>query len=236
MSNESQKYILFDLDGTLTDPGLGITNSVMYALRVFGIEPPCREELYKFIGPPLMESFEVFFGFSPVKAREAIKYYREYFSDRGIYENEMYKGIPDTLDLLQSRGYSLLVATSKPEAFARRILEHFNIGKYFCFVAGTDMNETRSEKADVIAYALGNVNINSAGSNLQALMVGDRKHDIIGAKRCGLGSVGVLYGYGSLEELTQAGADMTAAAVEDIPGAVSAVFDKYALMRQTLIN
>jgi phosphoglycolate phosphatase len=225
LNMNNQKYVLFDLDGTLTDPGPGITNSVMYALRAFGIEPPVREDLYKFIGPPLAQSFEEFYGFSPEKAREAIIKYREYYSDIGIYENELYQGMPTVLDFLKNRGYNLLVATSKLDIFARRILEHFKISEYFDFVAGADINETRSEKADVIAYAL--KNINNSNSNLQAVMVGDRTHDIIGAKKCGLKSVGVLYGYGNLEELTQAGADVIAAAVADIPKAVSAVFDKY---------
>ncbi len=214
---------MFDLDGTLTDPGLGITNSVMHALRKLGIEPPAREELYKFIGPPLAESFEVFFGFSREKAREAIAYYREYYAEKGIFENRLYPDIPKALDFLKDRGYTLLVATSKLEIHAKRILERFKIGGYFDFVAGADLEETRVEKADVIRYALGAAN---AGACARAVMVGDRKHDVIGAKKCGLRSVGVLYGYGSLEELRQAGAESIAEEAKDIPGAVLQLLEK----------
>jgi phosphoglycolate phosphatase len=211
------RTILFDLDGTLTDSSLGITNSVIYALKALGIEPPERKELYKFIGPPLGESFKTFYGFNDEEAAEAIKIYREYFADKGLYENELYPHIPEMLDLLRQQGNTLLVATSKPEVFARRIIDHFGLSEYFSSVTGADLGETRGEKANIIKLALSGSGLNPDG----AVMVGDRKHDIIGAKKCGLLSVGVLYGFGSLNELTEAGADSIAKTVPDIPSAIN---------------
>lgn len=196
------KYLLFDLDGTLTDPGLGITNSVMYALQKFGIKVEDRTSLYKFIGPPLRDSFEAFYGFSREDSELAVQYYREYFKDKGLYENEVYDGIEDLLIQLKERDRTLLVATSKPEPFAIKILQHFNLYDYFDFVAGATMDETRNNKADIIQYALESYNIEKSS----AVMIGDREHDIIGAKENNLDSIGVLYGYGSCDELKNAGA------------------------------
>lgn len=127
--------VLFDLDGTLTDPGEGITNSVVYALKKYGIEVSDKTELYKFIGPPLHESFQVFYGFSEEKAQEAVKYYREHYSKTGIFENKVYDGMEDTLELLKNSGRRLVVATSKPEKFAKQIL-HFHLIKYFSLWLG----------------------------------------------------------------------------------------------------
>lgn len=200
-------HILFDLDGTLTDPGLGITNSVMYALERFGITVDDRKSLYKFIGPPLMDSFRDFYGFSDEEAQRGLVLYREYFSEKGLFENQVYPGIPALLQRLRDAGKTLLVATSKPEEFSLRILEHFDLLQYFDFVSGASMDETRNQKWQVIDQALahcGNV------PREQILMVGDRKHDVQGAKRCGLACLGVLYGYGSAEELVTAGADALA--------------------------
>lgn len=193
--------ILFDLDGTLTDPGVGITNSVSYALQKCGVTPPPREALYPFIGPPLLDAFSTFYGFSPTQCQDALCYYREYFSETGIFENKLYDGIPDLLAMLCQRGLRLALATSKPELFARQILAHFDLTKYFSLIAGSTMDETRTAKDEVIAYAL-----DGLVTPCSALMVGDRKHDVLGAKRCGLDSLGVLYGYGSREELLEAGA------------------------------
>lgn len=195
-------YLLFDLDGTLTDPGLGITNSVMYALQKFGINVEDRTSLYKFIGPPLRDSFEAFYGFSREDSELAVQYYREYFKDKGLYENEVYDGIEELLIQLKERDRTLIVATSKPEPFAIKILQHFNLYDYFDFVAGATMDETRNKKADVIQYALESFNIEKSS----AVMIGDREHDIIGAKENNLDSIGVLYGYGSRDELKNAGA------------------------------
>lgn len=197
------KYILFDLDGTLTDPGLGITNSVMYALKKFNIEVEDRAPLYKFIGPPLLESFEKFCGMSSEESQLALQYYREYFKPHGLYENEVYDGIEQVLMELKEQGKTLIVATSKPEEFAVEILKHFHLDKYFDFIAGATMDEKRVKKAEVIAYALESCGITDL---TDAIMVGDREHDVLGAKQVGLDSVGVLYGYGDYKELKNAGA------------------------------
>ena len=197
------QYILFDLDGTLTDPGLGITNSVIYALSKFGIPVSDRRELYKFIGPPLLDSFRDYYGFSPEDSIRAVQYYREYFKDYGLYENEVYDGIPQVLAELKRQGFQLVLATSKPEEYAVEILKHFHLDQYFTFAAGATMDGTRSKKADVIAYAMSHCGITDPAS---AIMVGDRKHDILGAAEHGLKTIGVLFGYGSKEEFEQAGA------------------------------
>ena len=207
------KTILFDLDGTLTDPALGITNSVAYALSKWDITVSDRSELFKFIGPPLLDSFAEYYGFSDSQSRLALKYYREYFTDRGMFENRVYEGIPQLLSELRSRNKKLIVATSKPEEFAVRILQHFELDGYFDFIGGASMDETRVKKADVIQYALDTCNIIDRSS---VVMVGDRLHDINGAKLCGLSSIGVTYGYGSFDELKDAGADFIALSVEDI--------------------
>lgn len=195
--------IFFDLDGTLTDPGEGITNSVMYALDKFGIQVSERSQLYKFIGPPLIESFEKFYGFTNLEAQKAVEYYREYFSDKGIFENKVYEGIEELLKAIKASGKQIILATSKPEEFAVRILEHFHLLHYFDDVAGASMDESRNKKDEVIAYALEK---NAIFDKNAVLMVGDRKHDILGAKKCGLDSMGVLYGYGDKTELVEAGA------------------------------
>ena len=205
--------LLFDLDGTLTDPSVGITNSVMYALRHMGVEPPERRTLYKFIGPPLMDSFAQEYGFSQEEARQAISWYREYFQDRGIFENAPYPGIADVLHALRGTGKRLLVATSKPEIFARRILERFGLIDAFEFVAGANLDETRTRKHEVIAYALETCGICEKDS---AVMIGDREHDVLGARREGLDCIGVLYGFGSHEELLGAGAIALAETVWDV--------------------
>jgi len=210
-----KKYdtILFDLDGTLTDPAIGITNSVMHALKKYGITVEDRRELYKFIGPPLHESFEKFYGFSRDEALQAVEYYREYYRDRGIYENALYGGIEDLLKNLYDSGKKIILATSKPEVFAKEILRYFNIEKYFFYAAGANLDGSLTDKAEVIEYALreGGVSDKSA-----AVMVGDREHDIIGANKNGLNSIGVLFGYGSSEELENAGATYIAETVENL--------------------
>lgn len=211
----NKRYILFDLDGTLTDPALGITNSVEYALRKFGLEVPDKKELYRFIGPPLIDSFEEFYGFSKPQAVKAVEYYRENFSTKGIYENKLYNGIPELLEGLKKADKTVILATSKPEQFACEILRHFGIIKYFDFVAGATMNETRTKKEEVIDYALKSCSITEPDN---AVMVGDRKYDIIGGHSFGIKAIGVLYGYGSLEELESAGADLIAKDVAELTG------------------
>lgn len=206
------KTVLFDLDGTLTDPGLGITNSVAYALKKYGIEVGEREKLYSFIGPPLNESFKKYYGFTDEKAMEAIWCYREYFASKGIFENEVYEGIRQLLRRIKGSGRRIVLATSKPEEFAQRILEHFGLAEYFDVVAGASMDEKRNKKGDVIKYALEKGNLTSDG----AVMIGDREHDVFGARENGIDTIGVLYGYGSKDELEKAGAMYIAETVDDI--------------------
>jgi len=207
------EYILFDLDGTLTDSSMGITNSVMYALEKYGIEVSDRSELYKFIGPPLQDSFRKYYGFSKEEAKKAVEYYREYYKDKGIFENLVYDGFEDLLKILKDNSHKLIVVTSKPEVFAKQILEHFDIGKYFTYIAGSNLDGTRIEKYEVIKYALESCSITDLS---KAIMVGDREHDIIGAKKAGIDSIGVLFGYGNRDELEKAGADFIVGTVADI--------------------
>lgn len=207
------KYVLFDLDGTITDPKIGITKSVAYALKHFGIEIEDLGSLCKFIGPPLRNSFVEYYGFSQDDAEIAIQKYREYFGVTGLYENTIYNGMEELLKNLNNEGIMLIVATSKPTVYAVKILEHFDLLKYFSFVAGSELNGDRSIKAEVINYALVENHIEDIS---RAIMIGDREHDIIGAKKVGISSIGVLYGYGSRKELEKAGADLIAEAVEDI--------------------
>ena len=205
--------ILFDLDGTLTDPGIGITNSVAHALAHWNIEVADRAELYKFIGPPLSDSFMRYYGFSEEDAIHAIAVYREYFSVKGLYENEVYPGIPELLSALKAAGKTVVLATSKPEGFAVEILRHFGLYDYFDIIAGASMDESRNKKADVIAYAISQMK-NPDLSRM--IMIGDREHDILGAKQIGIDSIGVLYGYGDRAEHEKAGATYIAEKVEDI--------------------
>ena len=208
------EYIFFDLDGTLTDPGEGITNSVSYALKRFGIEPPERKALYPFIGPPLKDSFAKYYGMSEDDCTLAVKYYREYYADKGIFENSLYEGIHGLLSELQERGKHIILATSKPDVFAEKILVHFGLIEFFDFVAGASMNETRTKKDEVIAHALEKCDL--AHKTKQILMVGDRKHDIIGAAVHGIDGLGVTFGYGSQDELTKAGAKYIAHTPQEI--------------------
>ena len=197
------EYCLFDLDGTLTDPAIGITNSVMYALKKFDLEVSDRTELYPFIGPPLDYSFMTFFGFTKEQAELAIKYYRENFSVTGLFENEVYEGIPAMLDDLKNKGVKIALATSKPYEFSIKILKHFDLYKYFDYFGAATMDGRISKKEDVIAKLLEDI---AEADKTSILMVGDRYHDIDGAKANDLDSAGVLWGYGSKEELENAGA------------------------------
>ena len=191
--------ILFDLDGTLTDPQVGITKSVQYALGRMGIEAPSQEKLIHFIGPPLAMSFREFYGMDQAQAAQAVQYYREYFSQTGIFENAVYVGIPELLGKLRSAGKTLAVATSKPHVFAHQILQHFSLADFFAFVSGSNLDGSRVEKAEVIEYAMATLNVSCPED---VLMIGDRKHDIIGAKLNRIDSLAVSYGYGSRVELS----------------------------------
>ncbi|WP_238915935.1 HAD family hydrolase [Clostridium sp. YIM B02555] len=198
------EYILFDLDGTITDSGEGITKSVQYALKAFGIEVENIKELNKFIGPPLKDSFKRFYNFDDEKAELGLRKYREYYADKGIYENSLYDGIVEVLDKLKKSNKKIILATSKPEVYAKEILKYFKIDEYFTFVGGADFEETRVSKGDVIKYALKEAQVSDLS---KTIMIGDREHDIIGAKENNIKSIGVLYGYGDVIELTQARAD-----------------------------
>ena len=226
------EVILFDLDGTVTDPGEGITNSVMYALDKFDIKVAERSQLYKFIGPPLRESFAEFYHFDDVKCEQAVAYYREYYKDQGIYENKLYDGMEQLLKDIKASGRKIALATSKPESFAKEILQYFHIDSYFDVVAGSTLDNTRTSKEEVIAYALKECGVADFRNMLdintiipeyrgvkdlsQVVMIGDRKYDILGAKKIGIDSIGVLFGYGEEKELREAGATHIAARVEDI--------------------
>ena len=209
--------VLFDLDGTLTDSSSGIINSIIYALKKYNITVEDTETLRKFLGPPLHESFKAFYGFDEDKAMEAVSFYREYFSTKGLLENQVYDGVPKLLEVLKENGKRLILATSKPQKFTDRIMEYFDLAKYFEFIAGSNMDGTRSKKAEVIEYALQQCNITDKS---KAVMVGDRMHDIIGATAVGIDSIGVEYGYGDYEELNNAGATYIAKAVDDVKNIV----------------
>lgn len=209
----SYQTILFDLDGTLTDPLEGITKGAQYALKHYGIIVEDNTTLAPFIGPPLVDSFMEFYGFPREKALEACKYYREYFRDTGIFQNVPYSGIHSFLASLQKAGKRLFVASSKPEEFVRRILIHFELDSYFEFMGGSEMDGVRGKKAEVIQYVLETNRITDLS---HVIMVGDRRHDVEGARECGLDCIGVLYGYGGREELTQAGAIALAADLDEL--------------------
>lgn len=204
------QYILFDLDGTLTDPKVGITSSVQYALRALGIEESSLDKLEPFIGPPLADSFREFYGLSEDQIRTAIAKYRERFDNQGIYENEIYPGMAEMLETLKKGGKKLAIASSKPTQFVERILDYFHIREYFDVIVGSNMDGTRSKKEEVVEEALRQlIPSGLSGDEKQSAvaMVGDRRFDIEGAKAHGITSVGVSFGYAPEGELEQAGAD-----------------------------
>lgn len=216
-SSTTFQYLLFDLDGTLTDPKIGITTCAQYALRHFGIEEPDLDKLEPFIGPPLLDSFREFYGFDEEQGKEAIKVYRERFSSVGLFENEIYPGIEEMLAHLKQAGKKLAVASSKATVYIVRILEHFGIEKYFDVVVGSELDGTRTKKEEVIEEALRQLCRGEKIENDRIVMIGDRKFDMEGAKKFGLISVGVSFGYAVPGELEQAGADYlvdTVAALE----------------------
>ena len=207
------EYLFFDLDGTLTDSAEGITNCVEYALNKFGISVNDKSELNRFVGPPLVPAFMEFYGFSEQDAKQAVEYYRERFKDIGIFENRVYDGIPSLLATLKSKGYKTVIATSKPEQFATRIVDHFGLSDYFLLVAGATFDGKISTKQEVIEHAIRSLKIENFSD---ILMIGDRHHDVDGAKSLGIDSLGVLYGYGNRRELEEAGATYIAKSVSDI--------------------
>lgn len=214
-------YILFDLDGTLTDPKLGITRSVQYALRALGIEEPSLDKLEPFIGPPLADSFREFYGLEEEQVVTAVAKYRERFTDQGIYENEIYPGTARMLASLRAGGKKLAIASSKPTPFVERILDHFEIRAYFDYIIGSNMDGTRGKKEAVVEEALRQMlpaGMTPAEKKAGVAMVGDRRFDIEGAREHGITSVGVSFGYAPEGELEQAGADHIVDTVEALAG------------------
>ena len=197
MNNKRYQHILFDLDGTLTDPMIGITSSVKYALSYFNIEVEDLRSLCPFIGPPLKTSFKDFY----------------HFSKQGIFENTLYQGTDELLRLLTENEMKIYLATSKPQPFAQQILEYFHLESYFTFVGGSTFDGSRSEKADVIQYVLDSTDIKTRSD---VVMIGDRKYDIEGAKANNIDSIGVLYGYGDEEELANAGANKIVTDIKEL--------------------
>ena len=210
------KVILFDLDGTLTDSGEGIINCAVFALEHFGLPVPSREELRSVVGPPLFDSFRRF-GVPEAQLGEAVTVFRSRYNPIGIYENHPYPGIRELLETLKSRGYKLCVATSKPEVMAERVLNHFDLARYFDTVCGASMDESRSSKDEVIAYLL--AQNDQPGS---MVMVGDTKFDVLGAAAHGIPTIGVSWGYGEVEEMKAAGA----AAIAGTPQELAELLEK----------
>lgn len=212
----SKKAILFDLDGTLTDSGEGIMNAAALVLRHFDIEVPTREQLRVFVGPPLADTF-VKFGIAPADTAEGIEVFREYYMEKGIYENFPYPGIRELLESLKSAGHSLYVATSKPEYMAVQVLEHFDLAQYFDLICGATPDESRVEKSQIIDYLL-----TQTGDIDSVVMVGDTTFDILGAAAHGISAIGVAWGYGAVQDLQRAGA----AAIAHTPGELLELLQK----------
>lgn len=205
--------VIFDLDGTLTDPGEGIINSLLYALDFFGIQGDPRI-LKRFVGPPLIDSFMKYYGFSEEQAREAVKRYREYFREKGVFENQIYEGIPELLSVLKEQDKKLAIATTKPTVFARQVLEYFRVDHYFedDLIIGSYLDGRRTVKAELVGAVLDLLSIDDG----RLVMVGDRKYDMIGAKTHSIDSIGVTYGYGEEEEITLAEPTYIAHSVDEL--------------------
>ena len=212
------QLFVFDLDGTLTDPRDGIVRCIDHALTRLGYRNPGEDSLAKYIGPPLFSTFrELLHTDDPSLIETAIAAYRERFSNVGMFENRIYEGVPDALERLRSYGATLVVATSKPEVFARRILQHFELNGWFKEVYGSKLDGTLSDKKDLVGHILERERISPTCS----VMVGDREHDVVGAKGNGVRAIGVLWGYGGRVELEGAGADWLCEAPSALPGLVA---------------
>ena len=207
------KTIFFDLDGTITDSAPGIMNSIKYALEKNHLPMLSEEQLRSFIGPPLRGQFCKVCGLADEESARMVEDYREYYRDKGIFENNVYDGVIEMLEKLRKKGFRLAIATSKPEKYAKIIMDHFHLTKYFACVAGMEMDGGRGTKAQVITYALEK---NDITDKSKVLMIGDREHDVIGAHENGLDCLGILYGFGSRKEFEEAGADYIRENVEDI--------------------
>jgi phosphoglycolate phosphatase len=213
------RHLFFDLDGTLTEPALGITACIEHALRALGVPPPAPAELRRFIGPPLRDAFaELLRTSDAALIEDAVRLYRERFSSVGLFENEPYPGIGRVLTELDGDGFGLVVVTSKPEVYARRILRHFELARFFANVYGAELSGERSTKAELVAHALQRESLGPE----RVCMIGDRRHDIEGARACGVRAIGVAWGHGSVDELRAAGADVVVATLPELPGACRA--------------
>ncbi len=209
------RNLLFDLDGTLTDSAAGIVHSVEYALAKMGISEADRGALLRFIGPPLVESFQRFYGMDFETAWQAVQFYREYFGKTGIFENRVYPGISELLADLKRRDFRLAVATSKPTVFSERILVHFGLDQFFDRIIGSELDGSRSAKSDVVAAVLA-ASADMDPNRPNAAMIGDREHDIIGARNNGIAAIAVAYGYGTIGELTAARPDRIVHSVSEL--------------------
>ena len=209
------KKVFFDLDGTLTDSMPGITKGVQYALKRYGIQVDDLECLKPFVGPPLTDSFQEYYIFTEKDADDAVYVFREYYDVEGWKDNAPFDGVEEMLQELKDAGLQLYIATSKPEVTAKRVLEYFHLDHYFTFIGGASLDEKRVNKDDVIRYVMAE-NAIGEEEKQSVIMVGDRKHDVEGAHKTGLSVVGVLYGYGSREELETVGADYLCDTPQDV--------------------
>lgn len=206
------KNIFFDLDGTVTDSGPGIVKSVQYALRCYGIDEPDLDKLNSFVGPPLYKSFMDYLDCSEEEAKEAVECYREYYAENGLYENKLYDGIESLLYNLKEKGYKIILASSKPRIYVKRILSYFRIMRYFDYVEGSELDSQRTDKGELLAYVLKKWDLRPE----ESVMIGDRKYDIEGAKANGMDSIAVGYGYGSVDELSAAGPTLFFPTIEEL--------------------
>ena len=214
------QHVIFDLDGTLTDPAEGITRSYAHALQVLGYPVPPLAELTRFIGPPTREVVSELLGTSdPLRIEQGVAVYRERFGKLGLFENQVYPGMNELLLQLQARGHELWICTSKPTVYAQQIAEHFGFTRSLRAVYGCELDGTRADKAELLAYLLQR----EAIAPERAVMIGDRMHDIRAARLCGVRSIGVLYGFGSRQELTHAGADRLCATVAELSAHIAAL-------------
>ncbi|MBQ2468145.1 MAG: HAD hydrolase-like protein [Clostridia bacterium] len=213
MDFKKSRHIFFDFDGTVIDTGKGVKNGVKYALEHYGFKIPDTSVLNGFMGPPLSSSFPGYYGLTAEQTEDAIRVYREYYSSKGVYEFELYPGIENLLKTLRDHGRDLFIASTKPEKFVKLIMADAGLDKYFRFIGGATLDGSMEDKPDIINYVLAN---NSDLDRSSSVMIGDRKFDINGAKICGLPSIAVLYGYGSREELEEAGADAFASSTGEL--------------------
>lgn len=209
------RYVLFDLDGTLTDSGEGIRNCVRYALEKSGITETDRKKLDRFVGPPLLDSFERWYGMDETKAMQAVVYYRERYAPTGIFENRVYDGIQELLSSLRAEGRMLIVASSKPEEYVRIVLQRFDLAQYFSVIVGATMDERSADKPQILREVLRRAKVREQDRR-SMVMIGDRRYDIEGARSIGIDSIGAGYGYAEPGELQSAGADYTVMSVREL--------------------